>query len=262
MSSSRPAPSALDDQALTRLLFPHPPARPAGTVARTVGLHRVHAHGRLHGVDFHVSAGELVVVLGGPHTGKSTLIQSLAGIDRQGDGLIDVANSRSALLQHASLIAWKRVLANVSFGNRSAERRDAARRALERVDAADLAAAWPSELDQGDTVRVLLARAIADEPALVLLDEPLAGLDAEATARTAAVIRRFVEQLGVAVVLTTDSVSDALALADRIVVLNDGEITLELTVDAATRSRDGGPARDRLRIALSSAVAGVSSLGA
>ena len=77
-------PSHPDDPALTRLLFPHPPARPAAIVARAVGLHRAHAHGLLEGLDFHIAAGELVVVLGGAHSGKSALIWALAGLDRDG----------------------------------------------------------------------------------------------------------------------------------------------------------------------------------
>ena len=72
-------PSHPDDPALTRLLFPHPPARPAAIVGRAVSLHRAHAQGSLEGIDFHVAAGELVAVLGGPHAGKSALIRDPGG---------------------------------------------------------------------------------------------------------------------------------------------------------------------------------------
>lgn len=240
------------DPSLTQLLFPVPPARPAGLVARTVGLRRVRDRGRLQGVDVHVSAGELVVVLGGAGAGKSTLIQCLAGLDPHGDGAVEVAPRRAVVLQRASLIGWKRVIANVAYGNRRAEGRGIAVHALEQVGAVSHATRWPSELDRETTSRVLLARAIAGDPALLLLDEPFADLDPSAASRLAVIVRELVDDLAVAVVLATDSVSEALAVADRIVVLDDGQVTLELTLDVAARAGDLDAQRAELRRALSS----------
>ncbi len=254
-------PSHPDDPALTRLLFPHPPARPAAIVARAVGLHRAHAHGLLEGLDFHVAAGELVAVLGGAHAGKSALIWALAGLDHAGEGLVDVAERRAVILQNPCLVAWKRVVANVTYGPRTSGGRAAAYRALERVGARQYTHAWPAELTRETTIRVLLARAIVRDPALVLLDEPLAGLSTEASASIQQLLRDLSRELGLSIVITTDSVSDAISVADRIVVLNEGRATLELDVDADARTPRGAEF-DRLRVVLASASAGVKTLTA
>ena len=133
------------------------------------------------------------------------------------------------ILQNPSLIAWKRVLANVTYGPRTSGGRAAAYRALERVGARQYTHAWPAELSREATIRVLIARAIVRDPALILLDEPLDGLPPEASRSIQQLLRELSRDLGLAIVMTTDSASEAFAVADRTVVLNEGRVSLELT---------------------------------
>jgi ABC-type nitrate/sulfonate/bicarbonate transport system ATPase subunit len=198
--------------ALTRTLFPQRPARPAATVAIARQLQQSPARGLQDGVDFHVAAGELVAVLGVEGSGKKALLMALAGLDDLNGGLVDVASRRAVVLSPHGLVAWKRVLGNVRFGSRLRDDHEA-REALECVGIAHLAHRWPGELDAEETFRVLLARALTQYPALVLLDEPFSRLSFAASERMHSVVRELARSHDLAIVVTTDDAIDALATA-------------------------------------------------
>lgn len=217
-------------------------------------------------VDFAVRAGEVLAVLGPNGAGKSTALHVIAGLVRPDSGVVrlgdrvltdtaagvDVATHDrrvGLLLQKPLLFPHLSVAANVAFGPRSlagmfrsGRARDTALRWLREVDAEELADRRPRQLSGGQAQRVAIARALAAEPELLLLDEPLTGLDVAAAASIRALLRGVVGRSGRAVVVVTHDLLDVFALADRVVVLEAGkiaEIGQAAEVLAAPRSQFG-----------------------
>jgi sulfonate transport system ATP-binding protein len=201
----------------------------------------------------------LVAVLGVEGSGKEALLMALAGLGDLDGGLVDVASRRAVVLSPHGLVAWKRVLGNVRFGSRVRDDHEA-REALDCVGIADLAHRWPGELDAEETLRVLLARALTQDPALVLLDEPFSRLSFAASERMHRVVRDLARSRELAMVVTTDDAVDALAIADRIVVMRDGTTTVEVRVDERTDRSTSGATHQRLLRALATAATGVRAV--
>jgi sulfonate transport system ATP-binding protein len=181
----------------------------------------------LDGVDLTVRAGEFVALLGRSGSGKSTLLRVLAGLDADVTGEHAVHGAVSVAFQSPRLLPWRRVWRNIVLGLPTDDPRATALRALREVRLADRADAWPNTLSGGEAQRVSLARALVREPDLLLLDEPFAALDA----LTRLAMHRLVGDLWSvhrpAVLLVTHDVDEALALADRLLVLDDGRIVAE-----------------------------------
>lgn len=201
-------------------------------------------------VEFSVSAGEVLAVLGPNGAGKSTVLHVIAGLLRPDHGtvrlgdrvLTDTAAGIDVpthdrrvglLLQDALLFPHMTVAANVAFGphNRRASLRPGratqkatAARWLREVDAERLADRKPRQLSGGQAQRVAIARALAAEPDVLLLDEPLAGLDVAAAAAIRAVLREVVTRSGCAAILVTHDLLDVFTLADRVLVLESGKV--------------------------------------
>jgi len=178
-------------------------------------------------LDLDIADGEFVALLGRSGSGKSTLLKVLAGIDSTVDGEVSFGGTVSVAFQQPRLLPWRKVWRNVVLGLRSDASRAHAVRALDEVRLAGHADAWPRTLSGGEAQRVSLARALVREPDLLLLDEPFAALDA----LTRIAMHRLVEGLWQrhrpAVLLVTHDVDEALLLADRVLVLDDGRITTE-----------------------------------
>jgi molybdate transport system ATP-binding protein len=207
----------------------------------------VHRPGFTLDVALHVTRGEVLAVLGPNGAGKSTLLDVLAGLLRPDAGHVRLSGRTLAgadvhvpahrrgvglLAQQALLFPHLSALANVAFGPRAqgvSKRRaqEQARALLAAVDAAALADRRPTELSGGQQQRVALARALAAGPGLLLLDEPLAALDVDATPAMRALLRRTVRDGDRTAVLVTHSALDALVLADRVVVLVAGRVVEE-----------------------------------
>lgn len=213
-------------------------------------------------VAFEVAPGETLAVLGPNGAGKSTTLAVLAGLLRpdRGEVVLDgeVLNGpgrwvapharRTALLaQEPLLFPHLSVLDNVAFGPRStgagrAAARAAAERWLTEVDAADLADRRPAQLSGGQAQRVAVARALAAEPRLLLLDEPIAALDVAVAPALRQLLRTVLA--GRTTVIVTHHVLDALLLADRIVVIEDGRVVEQGTADEVlSRPRSAFAAR-------------------
>jgi molybdate transport system ATP-binding protein len=208
-------------------------------------------------LEFDVAAGEVLAILGPNGAGKSTVLHVIAGLVRPDRGevrvgrrvLTDTATAVHVpthdrrvglLLQDALLFPHLTVSRNVAFAPRSS--RAAAAHWLAEVDAAELADRMPRQLSGGQAQRVALARALAAEPDVLLLDEPLAGLDVAAATAMRKVLRRVLARDGRSAVMITHDLLDVLTLADRVLVLEAGRIVESgstATVLASPRSRFG-----------------------
>jgi sulfonate transport system ATP-binding protein len=202
----------------------------------------------LRQLDLTVSAGEFVALLGASGSGKTTLLRLLLGLEAPESGEIFVPGSRTTVFQEPRLVASKKVWRNVVIGlPRSDATRDAAVEALEVVGLARHADVWPGTLSGGEAQRVALARALVRRPQLLLLDEPFAALDALTRLKMQALVAELVERFQPGVLLVTHDVEEAILLADRILVLHDGRISLDVAIDLPRPRAVGGEQFDAYR---------------
>ena len=186
----------------------------------------------LRGIDLDLRRGEFVALLGRSGSGKSTFLRALAGLDPAVGGRIVVPTARSVVFQDARLLPWASVLDNVVLGleGRAQDRRTAGRAALEEVGLAGHERDWPKTLSGGEAQRAALARALVRRPKLLLLDEPFGALDALTRIRMHALVQQLHARHDPAVLLVTHDVDEALLLADRVLVLTDGVLSLDVDV--------------------------------
>ncbi|MFB4269750.1 ABC transporter ATP-binding protein [Nonomuraea sp. GTA35] len=201
----------------------------------------------LDGVDLRIRRGEVVALLGASGSGKSTLLRVLAGLDSGADGEVSTSGRTAVVFQEHRLLPWKRVAGNIALGLRGPDlaRRTAA--ALAEVGLADRGRAWPAELSGGQAQRVALARALVREPDILLLDEPFAALDALNRLRMQALFFRLRGEHDFAALLVTHDVNEALLLADRLLVLEDGRIAEDIPVTLTHPRAQDDPAFGALR---------------
>ncbi|HEV7722257.1 MAG TPA: ABC transporter ATP-binding protein [Iamia sp.] len=196
----------------------------------------------LRGIDLRLPPGELVALLGRSGSGKSTLLRALAGLDRDVVGTIQVPDRRAVVFQDARLLPWASVLDNVVLGLHGPDAEAQGKRALAEVGLAGHEDDWPKTLSGGEAQRAALARALVREPALMLLDEPFGALDALTRVRMHVLVQELWDRHRPAVLLVTHDVDEALLLADRVLVLTDGVISLDERV-AMDHPRPRGDAR-------------------
>ena len=205
-------------------------------------------HAVLHDVDLEVGAGEFVALLGASGSGKTTLLRLLLGLEAPDTGQVLVPPTRTTVFQEPRLVASKKVWRNVVIGlPKPKASRQVAVEALSVVGLAKHADAWPGTLSGGEAQRVALARALVRRPDLLLLDEPFAALDALTRLRMQALVAELVGRYQPGVLLVTHDVEEAVLLADRVVVLKDGRISLDQPVDLPRPRRVGGATFDGLR---------------
>jgi sulfonate transport system ATP-binding protein len=181
-------------------------------------------------LDLDIGPGEFVAMLGRSGSGKTTLLRTLAGLDPVDEGEVELPARRAVVFQEPRLLPWKSVWRNVALGLPDAE--IPARAALAEVGLSHRADAWPLTLSGGEAQRAGLARALVREPALLLLDEPFAALDALTRLRMQHLVGQLWAAHGCAVLLVTHDVDEALLLADRVVVLEHGRIATDMRVTA------------------------------
>ena len=223
----------------------------ARNVTRTFGGREV-----LRGLALSIAPGEFVALLGRSGTGKSTLLRILGGLDPDYRGEVLVPRRRAVVFQEPRLLPWQRVLPNVALGLRPVGPNGAGvlRRnsldALREVGLADHARAWPVTLSGGEAQRVALARALVREPQLMLLDEPFGALDALTRTRMHGLLQDLCARHHPAVLLVTHDVDEAIGLADRVLVLVEGAITVDLPVTVPSPRDRGHPEFTSLRTRL------------
>ena len=169
-------------------------------------------------------------------SGKSTVLRVFAGLSKDHSGDRTVTGAPALAFQEPRLFPWRDVRTNVVYGlNRIRLRSDESwartDRALADVGLADRADVWPSTLSGGQAQRVSLARALVAEPQLLLLDEPFGALDALTRLTMRGLLLDLWREHGFGVLLVTHDVDEAVALADRVLVLEDGRIVHALTID-------------------------------
>jgi sulfonate transport system ATP-binding protein len=198
----------------------------------------------LKSLNLEVSPGEFIAIVGRSGCGKSTLLRLVSGLDKpttggillDGQPLHKLSQSVRVMFQDPRLLPWKRVIDNVGLGLQENWRAKAAR-VLEQVGLKDRAGEWPYVLSGGQRQRVALARALVSQPQLLLLDEPLGALDALTRLEMQHLIEDLWKERGFTAFLVTHDVEEAVALADRVIVIEEGRVALDLPV-RLSRPRD------------------------
>jgi sulfonate transport system ATP-binding protein len=204
----------------------------------------------LRGIDLHIPAGQFVAIVGQSGCGKSTLLRLIAGLEKPTAGTISFSDDTRAedirvMFQEPRLLPWASVLSNVEVGlgrdRRKADAKARAEQALGEVGLTDKRDQWPSVLSGGQKQRVALARALVSHPRVLALDEPLGALDALTRISMQGLLNRVWADQGFTSILITHDVSEAVALADRVLVIEEGRIAHDITVDIP-RPRQHGAA--------------------
>jgi sulfonate transport system ATP-binding protein len=200
----------------------------------------------LDDLDLDIAPGEFVALLGHSGSGKTTLLRTLAGLDPIEGQAVTIPPKRAVVFQDSRLLPWKRVWKNVALGLAGRTARARAEAALAEVGLSHRLEAWPLTLSGGEAQRTALARALVREPQLMLLDEPFAALDALTRLRMHELVLNLWRAHRPAVLIVTHDVDEAMALADRILVLAKGRIIAEERI-AAERGQRTASVRDLRR---------------
>ena len=225
------------------------PEKAAPAVVRLQGFSRRFGDNLIiDSLNLEIGAGEFVALLGRSGSGKTTLLRTLAGLDDVVGQNVVVPSSRAVVFQDARLLPWKRVWRNVALGLRGDDPRQRAHAALEEVGLGHRLDAWPLTLSGGEAQRTALARALVREPQLLLLDEPFAALDALTRMKMHQLVLALWRTHRPSVMMVTHDVDEAMALADRVLVLDRGKIVAEEVIEAERGNRTASvrPLRQRL----------------
>jgi sulfonate transport system ATP-binding protein len=202
----------------------------------------------LRNINLMVHKGEFIAIVGKSGCGKSTLLRLIAGLETASAGEIytngEILQGRNQLakmmFQDGRLLPWKRVLQNVGLGLKT-DWKERAEKVLGQVGLADRVNEWPSVLSGGQRQRVALARALVHEPDILLLDEPLGALDA----LTRMEMHQLIEELWMdkkfTAVLVTHDVEEAVHLANRVILIEDGEIVMNYPIKLPYPRNRGHP---------------------
>lgn len=202
----------------------------------------------LDSIDLEIQPGEFVAVVGKSGCGKSTLLRLLSGLDTPTQGAIYMDEqplqglnpAARVMFQDSRLLPWRKVLDNVTLGLKH-QSRQRGLWALQEVGLSDRASRWITQLSGGQRQRVALARALVSQPRLLLLDEPLGALDALTRLEMQNLVEALWQEQRFTAFLVTHEVEEAIYLADRVIVIEDGVISLNLPI-TLPRPRNQGSA--------------------
>jgi sulfonate transport system ATP-binding protein len=225
-------------------------ALPSRGLALTIrDLHKSFGdHEVLRGIDLYIPAGQFVAVVGRSGCGKSTLLRLIAGLETASAGTVSFSEQPRpedlrVMFQEPRLLPWARVLSNVEVGlgrdRASADAQTRAENALVEVGLGDKRGQWPAVLSGGQKQRVALARALVSRPRVLAFDEPLGALDALTRISMQRLLERVWHDQAFTAILVTHDVSEAVALADRVLVIEDGRIAHDIDVDIPRPRRRG-----------------------
>jgi len=196
-----------------------------------------------------VEPGQFIAIVGRSGCGKSTLLRLVAGLDQASEGALytdgkaveGLHDDTRIMFQEARLLPWRRVLDNVTLGL-AAQSRARGAEVLAQVGLAERKDEWPARLSGGQRQRVALARALVHHPRLLLLDEPLGALDALTRIEMHRLIESLWQRHRFTALLVTHDVQEAVALADRVILIEDGRIALDENIALARPRSQGDPA--------------------
>jgi sulfonate transport system ATP-binding protein len=228
------------------------PAQTTGLPLNIRGLRKSYGDNEvLRGIDLHIPDGQFVAIVGKSGCGKSTLLRLIAGLEKFDAGSISFGDATvqpediRVMFQEPRLLPWARVLSNVEVGlgrdRSSGDAHARAEKALAEVGLTDKRDQWPSVLSGGQKQRVALARALVSHPRVLAFDEPLGALDALTRISMQRLLERVWRDQGFTAILVTHDVAEAVALADRVLVIDEGRIAHDVTVNVA-RPRERGSA--------------------
>ncbi|WP_083665812.1 ABC transporter ATP-binding protein [Saccharomonospora sp. CUA-673] len=218
--------------------------------ARTSGGEEVTA---LSGIDLRIEAGQLAVVVGPSGSGKSTLLDLLAGLDHPTSGQIRIGDrvvtgpglDRGVVFQQYALLPWRTAQGNVEFGLEAKkvpknERRERARHYLDLVGLGGFEQHYPDQLSGGMKQRVAIARSLAYDPDVLLMDEPFAALDAQTRDVLQEELLRIWQQTQKTIVFITHSIEEAVFLGRKVAVLSARPGRVRAVVDVDLPGRASG----------------------
>ena len=194
----------------------------------------------LDDIELTIQPGEFIAIVGRSGCGKSTLLRLISGLEEATQGGVYLDENKIQginldtrfIFQEARLLPWRKIIDNVRIGAENKDK-DIALKALKDVGLDDRANEWPSVLSGGQKQRVSLARALAGNAKLLLLDEPLGALDALTRIEMQQLIGNLWIKEGFTVILVTHDVSEAVALADRVILIEKGKITMDTKITLA-----------------------------
>ncbi|MDZ5457981.1 ABC transporter ATP-binding protein [Azohydromonas lata] len=229
--------------------------QPVGDPHPALSVHRLRRrYGKrtvIDALNLEIARGEFVALLGESGCGKTTLLRAVAGLDAIDGGRIDAPSRPAVVFQEHRLLPWEPLWRNVALAlDEAPTSRARAEAALGEVGLGARLNDWPRNLSGGQAQRVALARALVQEPALLLLDEPFAALDALTRIRMHGLVQELVARHRPGVLLVTHDVDEAIALADRVLVMRRGAIAAEHAVPAAARADRAHHRAAALRLAL------------
>ncbi len=200
----------------------------------------------LHDVNLFVEEGELVCLIGSSGCGKSTVLKLIAGLIQSTGGIVTKPDRVAMSFQQGALFPWLTVYENVALGLRQMQTpEDLLHRIVERELRAmhihDFALKYPSDLSGGQRQRVGIARALAVDPHVLLLDEPFSALDPQTTAQLHDDIIEVWRRTKKTIVLVSHLIEEAVSLADRVILMKDGTVASEYKIELPypRRENDG-----------------------
>ncbi|MFD1387414.1 ABC transporter ATP-binding protein [Oceanobacillus oncorhynchi subsp. oncorhynchi] len=204
-----------------------------GIELKNVGK-RFGANEVLQNIDLSIPKGSFTAIVGKSGCGKSTLLRVIAGLEEVTGGSLAYTGAEAKrsniriMFQDDRLLPWKNILKNIAIGGVNKADAEAA---LEKVGLRDKKGDWPDELSGGQKQRVALARALASNPDVLLFDEPLGALDALTRMDMQHLMEGLWQEQNFTSVLVTHDVSEAVHLADRVIVLDEGGVKLDQEID-------------------------------
>ncbi len=224
-----------------------------GTMLKIQGLQKQFGNNPvLDQVNLQIEPGEFIAVVGRSGSGKSTMLRLIAGIEKPSAGMviqdgqpISGLNSDARMMfQEARLLPWKKVFENVALGisDKNKEiKKEQTNEILQRVGLINYKDKWPNILSGGQRQRVALARALVSRPRLLLLDEPLGALDALTRIEMQQLIEELWQEQRFTSILVTHDVEEAVVLADRVILIKDGKVGMDVQISLSRPRRRNHP---------------------
>jgi NitT/TauT family transport system ATP-binding protein len=205
----------------------------------------------LEDITFNLNEGEIIAIVGPSGSGKSTLLNIISKLIEPTEGEIYVDGEIGYMFQRDHLFNWRTVWKNIMLGleikkEKNQENIDKTKELLTKYGLIDFINSYPQELSGGMRQRIALIRTLATNPQVLLLDEPFSALDYQTRINVSEDIFKMIKDSNVSAILVTHDISEAIAMADRVIVLSHRPAKLKKIIDIKTDSPDNTPFNKRL----------------